>query len=110
MSKLQVTVGSTRQTPAADCVVPGFRPGHHAVAHPDVEVVDLRDLPLPMFQGALRHDRRLRLAHRLGPDRQQWDHKIRGDVPMIPPIEACPGARLPPLRVVLRRDRCAVYP
>jgi NAD(P)H-dependent FMN reductase len=49
MSKLHVIVGSTRETRAADLVVPWVVT--RAVAHGgfDVEVVDLRDWPLPMF-------------------------------------------------------------
>jgi NAD(P)H-dependent FMN reductase len=49
MSKLQVIVGSTRPTRSADLVVPWVV--SRAAAHGgfDVEVIDLRDWPLPMF-------------------------------------------------------------
>ncbi|HWE55207.1 MAG TPA: NAD(P)H-dependent oxidoreductase [Acidimicrobiales bacterium] len=49
MSKLQIIVGSTRETRAADRVLPWVT--RRAEAHPDfdVEVLDLRDWPLPMF-------------------------------------------------------------
>jgi NAD(P)H-dependent FMN reductase len=49
MSKLQIIVGSTRETRAADTVLPWVV--SRAQAHPrfDVEVLDLRDWPLPMF-------------------------------------------------------------
>jgi len=49
VSKLHVIVGSTRPTRAADLVVPWVV--DRATAHPafDVEVLDLRDWPLPMF-------------------------------------------------------------
>jgi NAD(P)H-dependent FMN reductase len=50
MPKLQVIVGSTRPTRAADCVVPWVvarAKGHGAF---EVEVLDLRDWPLPFFQ------------------------------------------------------------
>ena len=49
MSKLQIIVGSTRPTRAADRVVPWVEA--RARAHPafEVEVLDLRDWPLPMF-------------------------------------------------------------
>jgi NAD(P)H-dependent FMN reductase len=49
MSKLQIIVGSTRPTRAADLVVPWVL--SRAEAHPDfdVELLDLRDWSLPMF-------------------------------------------------------------
>lgn len=49
MGKLQIIVGSTRPTRAADLVLPWVV--SVAEAHPafDVEVLDLRDWPLPMF-------------------------------------------------------------
>jgi len=49
MSKLQVIVGSTRPTRSADLVVPWVvsrAPVHRGF---DVEVIDLRDWPLPFF-------------------------------------------------------------
>jgi NAD(P)H-dependent FMN reductase len=49
MSKLEIIIGSTRPTRAADLVTPWVVA--RARAHPafDVEVLDLRDWPLPMF-------------------------------------------------------------
>jgi NAD(P)H-dependent FMN reductase len=49
VSKLQIIVGSTRPTRAADVVLPWVTV--RATAHPafDVEVLDLRDWPLPLF-------------------------------------------------------------
>ncbi len=49
MSKLHIVVGSTRPTRAADLVVPWVT--QRAAAHSafDVELIDLRDWPLPMF-------------------------------------------------------------
>lgn len=49
MSKLQIIVGSTRPTRSADEVVPwvAARAAEHGAF--DVEVIDLRDWPLPMF-------------------------------------------------------------
>jgi NAD(P)H-dependent FMN reductase len=49
MSKLQIIVGSTRPGRAADRVIPWAL--SRAQAHPDfdVELLDLRDWPLPMF-------------------------------------------------------------
>jgi NAD(P)H-dependent FMN reductase len=50
MTRLQIIVGSTRETRAADLVLPWVR--RRAEAHDalDVEVLDLRDWALPMFQ------------------------------------------------------------
>ena len=50
LTKLQVIVGSTRPARAADRVTPWVvdRAGHHGAF--DMEVVDLRDWPLPLFQ------------------------------------------------------------
>jgi NAD(P)H-dependent FMN reductase len=50
MSKLQIIVGSTRPTRAAERVFPWI--AQQAAAHGafDVEVLDLRDWPLPFFQ------------------------------------------------------------
>lgn len=49
MNKLQVIVGSTRETRAADRVYPWVL--ERAKAHPEfeAELIDLRDWPLPMF-------------------------------------------------------------
>lgn len=49
MAKLQIIVGSTRPTRNADRVIPWVKA--RAEAHPafDVEMLDLRDWPLPMF-------------------------------------------------------------
>jgi NAD(P)H-dependent FMN reductase len=49
VSKLQIIVGSTRPTRNADRVIPWA--AARATAHPafEVEVLDLRDWPLPMF-------------------------------------------------------------
>ena len=49
MSKLQIIIGSTRPTRAADKVAPWVI--ERARSHPafDVEVLDLRDWPLPIF-------------------------------------------------------------
>jgi NAD(P)H-dependent FMN reductase len=49
MSKLQVIVGSTRPTRSADLVVPWVVSRASAHAGFDVEVIDLRDWPLPLF-------------------------------------------------------------
>jgi NAD(P)H-dependent FMN reductase len=49
MSKLQIIVGSTRPTRTADLVVPWVVSRASAHEGFDVEVVDLRDWPLPFF-------------------------------------------------------------
>jgi hypothetical protein len=67
--KLQVIVGSSRPTRAADRVAPWVI--DRDSAHPafDVEVLDLRDWPLPHIRRAPRHDRRLQRPHVLEPAR-----------------------------------------
>jgi len=50
MSKLQIIVGSTRPTRAADRVLPWVEDRARRHDAFDVEVLDLRDWPLPMFQ------------------------------------------------------------
>src|ERR1700691_6057395 len=49
MSKLQVIVGSTRPTRSSDLVVPWVVSRASAHGGFDVEVIDLRDWPLPLF-------------------------------------------------------------
>ena len=49
MSKLQVIIGSTRPTRAADLVAPWVVARARAHGAFEVEVLDLRDWPLPMF-------------------------------------------------------------
>ena len=49
MSKLQVIVGSTRPTKAAERVVPWVVRRASAYGAFEVELLDLRDWPLPMF-------------------------------------------------------------
>jgi NAD(P)H-dependent FMN reductase len=49
MSKLQVIVGSTRPTRSSDLVVPWVVSRASAHEGFDVEVIDLRDWPLPLF-------------------------------------------------------------
>jgi NAD(P)H-dependent FMN reductase len=50
MSRLQIIVGSTREGRAADRVTPWVVSRARARDEFDVEVLDLRDWPLPMFQ------------------------------------------------------------
>jgi NAD(P)H-dependent FMN reductase len=49
MSKVQIIVGSTRPTRSSDLVMPWVASKASAHAGFDVEVIDLRDWPLPMF-------------------------------------------------------------
>jgi NAD(P)H-dependent FMN reductase len=49
VSKLQIIVGSTRPTRSADLVVPWVVSTASAHGGFDVELIDLRDWPLPMF-------------------------------------------------------------
>jgi NAD(P)H-dependent FMN reductase len=50
MAKLQIIVGSTRPTRAADLVTPWVERRARAHGAFEVEVLDLREWPLPMFQ------------------------------------------------------------
>jgi len=50
LSKLQIIIGSTRPSRAADRVAPWVVDRARAHGGFDVEVLDLRDWPLPMFQ------------------------------------------------------------
>jgi NAD(P)H-dependent FMN reductase len=49
MSKLQIIIGSTRPSRAADLVAPWVIDRAHSHGAFDVEILDLRDWPLPMF-------------------------------------------------------------
>jgi NAD(P)H-dependent FMN reductase len=53
MLRLQVIVGSTREGRHADAIVRWLTPIATAHAAFDVEVLDLRDWPLPFFQETL---------------------------------------------------------
>ncbi len=50
MSNLQIIVGSTRPTRAVDAILPWLVERAEAHEAFTVEVLDLRDWPLPMFQ------------------------------------------------------------
>src|SRR3954465_5424392 len=50
MSKLKIIVGSTRPNRASDTVTPWVMARAEAHEAFDVELLDLRDWPLPMFQ------------------------------------------------------------
>jgi len=49
MSKLQIIIGSTRETRSADTVIPWVVSRARGHTSFEVEVLDLRDWPLPMF-------------------------------------------------------------
>ena len=77
MSKLQVIIGSTRPTRAADRVAPWVI--DRAGAHPafEVEVLDLRDWPLPIFAehlGTIGDFNDPTYSHPLV---RRWNHKIK---------------------------------
>ena len=76
MSKLQVIVGSTRPTRAADHVVPWIvnRAERHKAF--DVELLDLRDWPLPIFQEHMRTLGDFVNPPYSEPIVKQWNNKI----------------------------------
>ncbi|HLH99732.1 MAG TPA: NAD(P)H-dependent oxidoreductase [Acidimicrobiales bacterium] len=77
MSKLEIVVGSTRPTRNADRVLPWLKT--RAEAHPafDVEVVDLRDWPLPLFTEHLGTIGDFNDPTYSEPIVKQWNNKIR---------------------------------
>ena len=77
MSKLQVIIGSTRPTRAADRVAPWVI--DRASAHPafEVEVLDLRDWPLPMFAEHLGTIGDFNDPTYSDPVVRRWNHKIK---------------------------------
>jgi NAD(P)H-dependent FMN reductase len=77
MSKLQIIVGSTRPTRAADRVLPWLVA--RAGAHPafTVEVLDLRDWPLPMFAEHFGTIGDISDPTYSDPIVKQWNAKIR---------------------------------
>ena len=77
MLKLQIIIGSTRPTRAADRVAPWVI--DRASAHPafDVEVLDLRDWPLPMFAEHLGTVGDFNDPTYSNPLVRRWNHKIK---------------------------------
>ena len=76
MSKLQIIVGSTRPTRSADRVIPwatARATAHHAF---EVEVLDLRDWPLPMFAEHIGTIGDFRDPTYSEPIVKQWNQKI----------------------------------
>jgi NAD(P)H-dependent FMN reductase len=76
MLKLQIIVGSTREGRQADPVLRWLTPvarGHEAF---DVEVIDLREWPLPMFQETMATVGDFRSPTYSQPIVKQWNQKI----------------------------------
>jgi NAD(P)H-dependent FMN reductase len=77
MSKLQIIIGSTRPTRAADKVAPWVI--ERATSHPafDVEVLDLRDWPLPIFAEHLGSVGDFNDPTYSDPAVKRWNQKIK---------------------------------
>jgi NAD(P)H-dependent FMN reductase len=77
MSKLQIIIGSTRPTRAADKVAPWVI--ERAKSHPafDVEVLDLRDWPLPIFAEHLGSIGDFNDPTYSDPAVKRWNQKIK---------------------------------
>jgi NAD(P)H-dependent FMN reductase len=77
MSKLQIIIGSTRPTRAADKVAPWVI--DRAIAHSafDVEVLDLRDWPLTIFAEHLGTIGDFNDPTYSDPAVRRWNHKIK---------------------------------
>jgi NAD(P)H-dependent FMN reductase len=84
MPKLQVIVGSTRPTRAADRVVPWVVERAQSHGGFDVEVLDLRDWPLPFFQEHMGTIGDFSDPTYSDPIVRSWNRKIReGDAYLI---------------------------
>ncbi len=84
MPKLQVIVGSTRPTRAADRVVPWVVERAQGHGEFDVEVLDLRDWPLPFFQEHMGTIGDLADPTYSDPIVRSWNRKIgEGDAYLI---------------------------
>jgi NAD(P)H-dependent FMN reductase len=77
MSKLQIIIGSTRPKRAADKVAPWVI--DRAESHPafDVEVLDLRDWPLPIFAENLDTIGDFNDPTYSAPVVRRWNHKVK---------------------------------
>jgi NAD(P)H-dependent FMN reductase len=77
MSKLQIIIGSTRPNRAADKVAPWVI--DRAMSHPafDVEVLDLRDWPLPIFAENFDTIGDINDPTYSDPAVRRWNHKIK---------------------------------
>jgi len=84
MSRLQVIIGSTRPGRAADLVAPWVIDRARAHGGLDVEVLDLRDWPLPMFAEHMGSIGDFNDPTYSQPIVRDWNHKIReGDAYLV---------------------------
>jgi NAD(P)H-dependent FMN reductase len=77
MSKLQIIIGSTRPTRAADLVAPWVIERARAHEAFEVEVLDLRDWALPMFAEHLGTIGDFADPTYSSPVVRQWNHKVK---------------------------------
>jgi NAD(P)H-dependent FMN reductase len=75
--KLQIIIGSTRQGRNADLVMRWLTPAVTAMGLFDVEVLDLRDWPLPMFQETLATVGDMQNPTYSDPIVKRWNAKIK---------------------------------
>jgi NAD(P)H-dependent FMN reductase len=77
LSKLQIIIGSTRPTRASDLVAPWViqRATEHGAF--DVEVLDLRDWPLPMFAESVNTIGDFADPTYSTPLVREWNHKVK---------------------------------
>jgi NAD(P)H-dependent FMN reductase len=77
MSKLQIIIGSTRPTRAADLVAPWVIQRARAHGAFEVEVLDLRDWPLPIFAEYLGSIGDFADPTYSTPIVREWNHKVK---------------------------------
>jgi NAD(P)H-dependent FMN reductase len=84
MSKLQIIIGSTRPGRAADLVAPWVIERARALGGFEVEVLDLRDWPLPIFEETLETVGDFNDPTYSSPIVRAWNQKIReGDAYLV---------------------------
>ncbi|HZS42309.1 MAG TPA: NAD(P)H-dependent oxidoreductase [Polyangia bacterium] len=77
MLKLQVIVGSTRPGRSADLVMRWLAPAVRAMGAFEVELLDLRDWPLPIFQETIASLGDFKDPSYSEPLVKRWNHKIK---------------------------------